>query len=225
MIQGKLKMTKLTLFLVDDYLLTRVANKRQINLKSDFKILGDFKRAKDCLKALKIMHPDIILTDINLSDINGIELCRIIKEKYPDIKVIILSATEDDFKILSCLSSGASGYIVKGKTDIVKAIEIVSKGIFFIDLDIASSAFSRIPALNTKNMEKLYKYKELAQNLTQRELEVLELVTEGKTNSQIAHDIFVSTNTAKAHVGSILEKFGVKDRVQAAVMAVRANLF
>ena len=218
-------MTKLNLFLVDNYLLTRISNKKQLEINSDFRILGDYRSAKECLSGLEKHSPDIILTDIELPDMNGIEMCRIIKEKYPKTKVIILTFYDDAEKILASLSNGADGYILKGKTDIKYAIDIVSKGSFLIDLNLAQSAFSKIPIPNIKNLENLYKYEGLKQNLTQRELEVLKLIIEGKTNSQIAKDIYVSTNTAKAHVGSILEKFGVKDRVQAAVMAVRANLF
>ncbi len=218
-------MTKLTLVLVDDYLLTRISNKRQLSAYCEFEILGDYKYGKDCLKALKKQRPDVALIDCDLSDINGIELCKIIKEKYPKIKVIMQSHHQDDSKILTSLSAGACGYVIKGETDLKKAIDTVSKGIFFLDLELATSAFSKIPAMNMNNLENIYKYEYLKNNLTKRELEVLELIVEGKTNSQIAHDIYVSTNTAKAHVGSILEKFGVKDRLQAAVIAVRANLF
>lgn len=216
-------MTKLTLVMVDDYLLTRISHKRQ--LEDKFEILGDYKSAKDCLKALEKQCPDIVLADCELSDMCGIELCKIIKEKYPKIKVIMSSSYEDASKILASISAGACGYVIKGKSDVRKAIDIVSKEMFFIDLDIAISTFSKIPLLNIKSSEDMRKYEYVKQNLTKRELEVLELIVEGKTNSQIAQDIFVSTNTAKAHVGSILEKFGVKDRLQAAVIAVRANLF
>ena len=218
-------MAQLNLFLVDDYLLTRISNKRQLENNSDFKVLGDFSCAKECLLALEKCSPDIILMDLELPDINGIEVCRIIKEKYPKIKVIMLTSYDDCAKVLASLSSGACGYIIKGKTDIKYALNIVAQGSFIIDLELASNAFSKIPSPNTKNLEDLYQYENLKHNLTQRELEVLKLIIEGKTNSQIAKDIYISTNTAKAHVGSILEKFGVKDRVQAAVMAVRANLF
>ena len=216
---------KLNLFLVDDYLLTRISNKRELENNPDFKVLGDYSSAKECILALENHSPDIILMDIEFPDMNGIEACRIIKEKYPKIKVIMLTSYDDSAKILASLACGACGYIIKGKTDISYAINAVAQGSFLIDLELANNAFSKITAPDTKNLENLYKYEELKHNLTHRELEVLELIIEGKTNSQIAKDIYVSTNTAKAHVGSILEKFGVQDRVQAAVMAVRANLF
>ena len=218
-------MTKLGIFLVDDYLLAGISNRKLLESDICFEVLGSFQNAQECIFALKKCRPDVILMDIELPDINGVEACRIIKEKYPNVKIIMLTSYDDTSKILASLSSGADGYIIKGKTDIKYAINVVSKGYFMIDSELANCAFSKIPIPDFKNIENLYKYEKLRKNLTQRELEVLKLMTEGKTNSQIAKDIYVSTNTAKAHVGSILEKFGVKDRVQAAVMAVRANLF
>ena len=218
-------MTVLTLFIVDDYLLTRFANKRLFEGDENFKILGDFTNAKDCIKALDEIVPDIILMDLELPDINGIEAAKIISEKYPKTKVIILTSYEDDAKVLASLSQGVCAYIIKGKTDIKKVIKIVAQGGCWIDLEFAKCAFSKIPSPDIKNLENLYKYEELRQSLTEREIEVLRLMIEGKTNSEIAKEIIVSSNTIKAHVGSILEKFGVHDRVQAAVMAVRANIF
>ena len=94
-----------------------------------------------------------------------------------------------------------------------------------MDLEVANSAFSSIPIPDTKDLENLYENRKLKNSLTARELQVLKLLIDGKTNSQIAREIIVSTNTAKAHVGSILTKLSVTDRVQAAVKAVRANLF
>jgi DNA-binding NarL/FixJ family response regulator len=218
-------MKQTTLFLVDDYLLTRVSNKRQLSFDSKYKILGDFKNANECFEALEYTIPDIIIMDLDLADINGIEASRIIREKYPRIKIIILTSHEEDIKVLASLSCGACAYIIKGKTDIKKVIDIVASGGFWIDIELGCRAFSKIRVPDVKNLDNLYKYDELKNILTQRELEVLKLLIEGKTNSQIAKEIIVSNNTAKAHVGSILSKLGVKDRVQAAVMAVRANLF
>ena len=218
-------MSVLTIFLVDDYPLSRISSKNRLESYSDnYKITGDFSNAKDCINAIKTMHPDVILMDLELPGINGIEATKIIKEKYPEIKVIILTSFEDDSKVLASLSVGCDGYIIKGKNDIKKAIDIIIQGGFWIDSKVANKAFSKISVPNIKNLEKLYKYDELKQSLTQREFEVLKYMAEGKTNSQIAKEIIVSTNTIKAHVGNILEKFGAIDRVQAVAMALRANL-
>ena len=102
---------------------------------------------------------------------------------------------------------------------------MVVNGKLQLDLELAKRAFSILPTPNIKDLDNLYVNKQLKNSLTQRELEVLKLLTDGKTNSQIAKEIIISTNTAKAHVGSIFNKLAVSDRVQAAVKAVRANLF
>ena len=218
-------MDKVTLFLTDNYLLERIANRKRFENNKNYTVLGDFQNATDCLEALKTTQPDIILTDLELSDINGIEFCKIVKEKYPKIKIIILTSYEDNSKVLASVSSGASAYAVKGKSNIERVIDIVSAGGFWLENEIASRVFSKIPKPDIKNLENLYKYENIKYSLTQRELEVLKLMIEGKTNSQIADEIFVSINTIKAHVGSILEKLGASDRVQASVMAIRANIF
>ena len=216
-----------TLYIVDDYLLTRIAHKRYFQNDKNFKVLGVFKTASECIEQLKREPSDIVLSDIELSDINGIEFTKIIKECFPKTKVIIVTSTKTEQSILASLACGAVGYVLKNNfnKELKNVINMVMKGEFKLDLEIAKMAFSTLPNPNVKDLENLYEDKKLKNSLTQRELEVLKLLTDGKTNSQIAKEIIVSTNTAKAHVGSILTKLSVKDRVQAAVKAVRANLF
>ncbi len=220
-------MDLVTVFIVDDYLLTRIALRQYINNNSSLKLIGDFSNAKDCINQLKTLQPDVILMDIELFGINGLEATKIITQKYPNIKVIIHTSFNSDERILAAMSSGASGYCLKNDySNLNKIIEntVVQKN-FCVDLELAKSAFSKIPLGNIYDFENYYEYQRLKNLLTERELEVLGLMVEGKTNSQIADEIIVSTNTAKAHVGNILTKFSVNDRVQAVVKAVRANLF
>ena len=220
-------MKTITLYIVEDYLLTRIAHKRYFANDENFKVIGDFQNAEECLKKMEKIQADIILMDIELPKINGIEATKIIKEKYPKTKVIMFTSYENEERVLASLACGACGYILKNgsETDLKKAIKMVAAGKFWMDLEIAKMAFSYIPIPNIKDLENLYENKKLKNSLTERELEVLKLLIDGKTNSQIAKEIIVSTNTAKAHVGNILNKLAVTDRVQAAVKAVRANLF
>ena len=218
----------ITLYIVDNYLLTRIAYKKYFQNDTDFKVCGDFKSARECLEELSKNPVDIVLCDIELfDDINGIELTRIIAEKFSSTKVIIVSASKTEEAILASLASGAVGYVLKNNfnKELKDVIKMVMKGEFHLDLEIAKLAFSFLPTPNIKDLENLYENKKLKNSLTQRELEVLKLLTDGKTNQEIASEIIISTNTAKAHVGSILTKLNVQDRVQAAVKAVRANLF
>ncbi len=220
-------MNPINLYIVDDYLLTRIAHKRYFSQDNEIKILGDFANAEDCIKKMTKHPADIILMDIELPKMNGIEATKIIKEKYPKTKVIIYTSYKNEQRVMASLACGACGYVLKNNpnTDLKNVVKMVARGEFWMDLEIAKSAFSHMPIPNVNDLENLYENKNLKNSLTARELEVLRLLIDGKTNSQIAQEIIVSINTAKAHVGSILTKLSVNDRVQAAVKAVRANMF
>ena len=220
-------MSSITLYIVDNYLLTRIAYKKYFKEDDDFKVCGDFKSAKECLKELSKFPVDVVVCDIELFDMNGIEFAKIVKEKFPSTKVIIVSASIVEEIIMASLACGAVGYVLKNNfnNELKNVIKTVMKGEFYLNLEIAKMAFSTLPSPNVKDLENLYENKNLKNSLTQRELEVLKLLTDGKTSQEIANEIIISTNTAKAHVGSILTKLNVEDRVQAAVKAVRANLF
>ena len=220
-------MKPVSLYIVDDYLLTRIANRRYFAKDNEIILLEDFGNAQDCLKKMEEKPADIILMDIELPQMNGIEATKIIKEKYPKTKVIIYTAYKNEQRILASLACGACGYVLKNNPniDLKNIIKMTARGEFWMDLEIAKLAFSYMPIPNASDLENLYENKKLKETLTSRELEVLKLLIDGKTNSQIAKEIIVSINTAKAHVGSILTKLSVSDRVQAAVKAVRSNLF
>ena len=219
-------MNVINLYIVDEYLLTRIATKEYFKKDKNFKILDDFSNMKQCLKKMEKERSDIILLDISQSNSKYLKELKTIKEKYPKTKVIALASNNDDNKIFLMLASGVCGYVLKDNVqDLKEVMEIVAKGGFWMDLKIARSVFAKITAQNARDIENFCQYKTLRNSLTKREMEVLKLMIEGKTNSQIASEIIVSTNTAKAHVGSILTKLSAKDRVQAVVKAVKANLF
>jgi len=222
----------ITIFIVDDYLLSRVAYKRYFSSYPEFKVIQDFSNAVECIKNLKKYQPDVIIMNIDLPKINGIQATKLISQKYPKTKIIIITSDRDEQKILASLACGACGYIVKNEDennnnsiDFKKIINIIMEGNLYLSLKTAHFAFSCLPNPNEKDIDNLYEYKNIRTLLTKRELEVLKLLIEGKTNAQIAKEIIVSTNTIKAHVGKIFEKMNVNDRVQAAVKAVRAGLF
>ena len=220
-------MNPVSLYVVDDYLLARIAYRRYFADDNEIKLIEDFSSADECIEKMKTKQADIILMDIELPNINGIEATKIIKEKFPKTKVIICTSYKNEQRILASLACGACGYVLKNspQTDLKNIIKNVAKGDFYMDLEIAKLAFSLIPTPNVNDLENLYENKNITNTLTAREMEVLKLLIDGKTNSQIAQEIIVSINTAKAHVGNILTKLSVTDRVQAAVKAVRANMF
>lgn len=216
-------MTPVTLYLVDSCLLSRISNNIYFskNKSYQYKI---FDNATDCIKDLKEGN-SLIISDIDLPDINGIEQAKIVKSKHPETKILIYTSREDATSVLASLSNGVSAYILKRKRRNLKnIIEKILKNEFYMDLRTATSTFSKIPSSNIEDMEQIKESRKLKYNLTTRELEVLKLIIDGKTNTQIADEIIISANTAKAHVGSILTKLSVTDRVQAAVKAVKANI-
>lgn len=220
-------MNPITLYVVEDYLLTRIAHRRYFSSDNEINYLEDFDCAEDCLDKMEKNPADIVLMDIELPKMNGIEATKIIKEKYPKTKVIIYTSYTNEQRILASLACGACGFVLKNNINVnlKEIIKMVAQGQFWMDLEIAKMAFSLMPIPNVNDLENLYENNNLKSTLTARELEVLKLLIDGKTNSQIAQEIIVSINTAKAHVGSILTKMCVTDRVQAAVKAVRANMF
>lgn len=222
-------MEKIKICIVEDYFLLRSAYKNSLNKIDDFEVIGDFETAEECLEMMETNPADIILMDLGLPCpyMNGIKATQILSEKYPSAKVIILTSHETEQEFLACAASGALGYVLKdsGHEILIHAIRAVNYGAFWSDPQFADTAKAAFPKPISTDFENLYPTNEIQTVLTSRELETLKLVSEGKSNVEIAEIMMVSKNTAKAHVGSILSKLSVTDRVQAAVMAVKAHLF
>ena len=209
---------KITTYIVEDYLLTRVTYKKAFEDYSDINIIGDFETAEECIEALETQKADVILMDLGLPYMTGIEATKVIHRKYPDIKIIILTSHENDNEVLSSLASGANAYALKD-IDIKKLynlIHTVNEGSIWIDpkiTKVVQKTFYKAEPVEKQNF-----------NLTSREKEVLDLLVQGFSNTEIADRLIVSPCTAKAHVCSILEKLSVTDRVQAAVKATKYDL-
>jgi len=220
-------MNKISIYIVEDYFLTRASYRHFLGNTEDFDLLGDFETAEECLSAMEKKPADIVLMDLGLPYMNGIEATKIIVEKFPDSKVIVLTSHENEEEVLACAAIGASGYVLKDSEmeTLKKVIRAVNIGALWFDPQIADITKSVIPKPKSTDFDNLYNKKDLKSVLTERELEVLRLISEGKSNVEIGEIMMVSTNTAKAHVGNILNKLSVTDRVQAAVMAVKADLF
>ncbi len=222
-------MKKIKIYVVEDYFLTRMSYRRTLGKTADFDLMGEFETAEECLEAFEKSPADIVLMDLGLPYpyMNGIEATKILSEKYPKTKVIILTSHETREEVLACTASGASGYVLKDldHDSLKQVIRAVNFGALWFDPQIADVTKSALPKPISTDFENLYPKSDIQTILTSRELEALKLVSEGKSNVEIAEIMMVSKNTAKAHVGSILNKLSVTDRVQAAVMAVKANLF
>lgn len=218
---------KIKLYIIEDYLLARTTYKHHFTHYNDFEVLGDFETAEEGLEALQKKPADVVLRDLGLPYMNGLEATKIISRKFPNTKVIVLTSHERDEEIFASLSSGANAYALKDiyLPDLCNVIKEVQKGAVWIDPRIARMALSAFPKPASTDFNNLYNYKKkLDINLSDREKEILKLIVEGKSNTEIADIIMISPHTAKSHVCKILSKLSVPDRVQAAVMAVQYDL-
>lgn len=221
-------MKKITVYLVEDYFLARISYRYALEKFEEIELLGDFESAEECIDAMKNKAADVVLMDLGLENMNGIEATKIIKQLFPDTKVVILTSHGNDSEVRACIASGASCYALKDiKIEtLVEVIKAANFGAHWYDPQIETIPFSNIPKPESYELDKLYPSKEeIKKILTPRELEVLKLLVEGKSNIEIGDAISISSHTAKAHVCAILEKLNVEDRVQAAVKAVRLQIF
>lgn len=209
------------LCVVEDYSLTRMALKCALNQYDDINVVADFEDAESCLDFLINNKVDIVIMDLGLPNMDGLEATKIIKEKSPETKVIIVTSHETDEEVLTALVSGANAYTLKDVefSDLYKVIKLVIKGGIWLDPRIVQIAIKVFKQQQNQPQEK-----NLELNLTDREKEVLKLLSEGLSNTQIAEKLVISSHTAKVHVSNILNKLAVTDRVQAAVKAYQYNL-
>jgi DNA-binding NarL/FixJ family response regulator len=209
---------KVSIYIVEDYLLARITCRKALEQFEDLEIKNDFETAEECIEALEKNPVDVILMDIGLPYMTGIEATKIIKDKYPNTKIIMLTSHDNQEEIISSLASGANAYALKDISveDLYDAILNTNKGCIWIHPKIA--AIINHTFVNAKLTPKE------DFNLTSREKEVLELLTQGLSNTEIAEKLIISSHTAKAHVTNILTKLSVTDRVQAAVKATKYDL-
>ncbi|MDD3013773.1 MAG: response regulator transcription factor [Candidatus Gastranaerophilales bacterium] len=224
MISTKTKTVRVVI--VEDYKLTRVGLRSSLNEFEGINVIGEAEDAEKGLKVIKEIKPDVILMDLGLPGINGIEATQQIKTFDENIKVIILTSHDRDEEVLAALGSGANAYCLKDiePNTLVNVIKTVSQGAAWLDPAIAKVALNLFPKPESTKVLFSTEAPDARAQLTERELEVLRLLVKGKSNTEIAKDLIVSVHTAKAHVCSILQKLCVDDRVQAAVKAIRENI-
>ena len=215
------------ILLVDDQKLMRIGIKSLFEEYSELEIVAEAQNGAEAVEKAKLLKPDIVLMDIGLPDISGIEATKKIMElNIPNVKVVILTAHVSEDEIFSSLSAGAFGYIMKdiNTEQLMVILKTIKNGAMWIDPQV-------VPFIKDKNCgvippRQLSRagFRETHSNLTQREYEVLKLVVDGQTNSEIAKTLTISEHTAKAHVCNIIQKLVVDDRTQAAVKALKEGL-
>lgn len=207
-------MNKIDILLVDDHQLVRNAIMNILESQDDFKIIGQTSNGKEALEFIKKLKPHIVLMDLNMPEMDGIEATRQIKQLYPEISVIILTVSDTEISLSETIRAGATGYLLKDATPekLFTTIRHVAKGGAIVQDDLMIKLLNEFKKLNeqTDNAHSL---------LTIRESEILKLVAEGHNNKEIGNMLFISEKTVKNHLHNVYEKLEVKDRIQAITKA------
>ena len=224
-----LSVAPIKVMIVEDYKLTRVGLRCALNQHDEIEVINEAENAEDALKMIEQKAPDVVIMDLGLPDMNGLEATMKIMENNTnkkDIKVIILTSHDREVEVMPSLGAGATGYCMKDidPDTLADVIKQVNQGACWLDPNVCKTALKIFP--RPENTQLIYKQetKDDKGHLTEREQEVLRLLVKGKSNTEIASELIVSVHTAKAHVCSILQKLCVDDRVQAAVKAIKEGL-
>lgn len=226
--------------IVEDYKLTRIGLRSALKADSSIDIVGEAEDGEKGIAMVRHLRPDVVLMDLGLPGINGVEATQKIKVFDESIKVIIYTSHEREEEVIASLGAGANAYCLKDNTPgtLIDTIKVVAEGAAWLDPAIANVALkifqqhiapssgqqaATTPVQDAPSIPVSKPSSEAAQ-LTERELEVLKLLVEGKSNTEIAKDLIISVHTAKAHVCNILQKLAVHDRVQAAVKAIKEGI-
>lgn len=204
--------------IADDHVLMREGIKQLLEFDGTVEVIAEASDGLDCLDKLRNVKPDVLLLDINMPNMNGIEVLQRIREYGFTIKVMMLTVHNEVEYLVKAVDIGADGYILKdsGSAELKKAIYIVMTGENYIQPSL-------IPALNSRLVAR-DEDKEKIESLTKRELEVLIQVANGMFNKEIATSLDISERTVKNHISNIFKKIDVADRTQAAVFAIKNNL-
>ena len=216
--------------LCEDHELVRMGLSIMIDKADDITLIGEAENGLSGVELAKQLSPDIVLMDIGLPNIDGIEATKRIKEFNPQIKILIFTSRDDSDDVFAAFKSGADGYIMKGASteNIHTAIRSVNEGVAWIDPQIARLVLSSLQAPNQNSIPTSnginYKAGKDQYGLTEREMEVLAFIVNGLTNPQIAEELTITRATAKAHVHSVLQKLSASTRTQATRKAMDEGL-
>jgi len=204
--------------ITDDHSMIREGLKNLLELDGDIEVIAEAVDGQDCLDKLKTIKPDVLLLDINMPVMNGLEVLKNLKNRRSKVKVLVLTVHNEVEYLMKAVDIGINGYVLKDSesAELKKAIISIAEGNDYIQPSL-------IPALNSKMIEKNIDTARI-ESLTKRELEVLKLLAVGMYNKEVAEELDISERTVKNHVSNIFKKLDVADRTQAAVFAIRNNI-
>lgn len=212
--------------LVEDHELTRKGLSFAMGDTEDLRVVAVAEDGKEAIACAESALPDVILMDIALPILNGIEATRIIKTAYPEMKVIMLTSHNEQEKVFSAFAAGAEGYCMKDiKMDLLmQVIRLVKDGAIWMDPVIARMIMKVMPLIAETLKSQAHKEENKRYDLTERELEILSMIADGLNNKDISEKLAISLFTVKSHVSNIIQKLSVEDRTQAAVLALKQGI-
>jgi DNA-binding NarL/FixJ family response regulator len=204
----------------DDQAIVRDGLEMMLKLEPDFKVVGVAEDGAAAVEMAAKEKPDLVLMDLKMPIMNGVEATRQIRTRYPDIKVLVLTTYDDDEWVFDAIQAGASGYLLKDtpRDEVIKAIRGTVTGKTYVDPSVAGKVLRQASSHQTQPASLI------TSQLTEREIEVLRLIAKGLNNKDISDRLFLSEGTIRNHVSAILAKLGVSDRTQAAVIAIQHGL-
>jgi DNA-binding NarL/FixJ family response regulator len=206
-------MAKTRIMIVDDHEVVRLGMRAAFEAEPDLAVVGEASNGAEALAKMPVLDPELILMDVRMEKMDGIEACREIKSRYPNVIILMITSYTDEDAVISSILAGASGYLLKhlSRAELLRSIRRASSGQSLIDAEATKRAVEHLTQMP-------------GSELTEREREVLALVARGFTNKQIADKLYVSEKTARNHVSHILEKLGFSRRSEAAAFAVEHKL-
>jgi two-component system, NarL family, response regulator DevR len=213
-------MSSLSILLVDDHEVVRLGLRSLLDHHPGFEVIGEASAEAEAVQKALELRPDLILMDIRLSGGSGVDACQQIMLEMPETKVVMLTSYAEDEMLFAAIRAGAAGYVLKqvGSNDLIRSIEAASRGEATLDPSLTQRVFSEIRHSIQKEEAAAFG------DLTAQEMQVLALIAEGKTNREIATDLFLSEGTVRNYVSSILSKLGVSNRAEAAAYAIQHHL-
>jgi DNA-binding NarL/FixJ family response regulator len=217
-----MKAQRITVLLAEDHTIVREGFRAMLELDGDLEIVGEARNGREAVAKARELHPDVVLMDIAMPLLNGLEATRRVLKAHPAPKVIVLSAHSDDAYVNGALASGAAGYLLKqtSASDVCRAIREVQKGKAYF----SPSVLNRLARLSTHSPGRTGYLRKRARHLTARGMEVLQLIAEGKANKEIAALLSISIKTVEKHRQTVMEKLDIHDTAGLTRYAISAGI-
>ena len=207
------------ILIADDHEVVRIGLRSLLERYPEFQVVGEAASGAAAIEMVDRLLPDVVVMDIRMPEVNGVDACRRIRERHPEVKVIMLTSYPDDEAVFGAVMAGASGYVLKqvGSTELVDAIHTVARGESLLDPSVTGKLLERVRMMSAEEQPPHEK-------LNIQERRILALIAQGKTNREIAEALYLSEKTVRNYVSMILSKLGLANRAEAAAYAVRQNM-